>query len=179
MIIYKATNKINNKIYIGKTISSLKKRKIQHIKNAKEKSSVYFSNAIHKHGIDNFEWEVLSETDSEKKLNAMEKFYIACYKKMVELYNLTDGGDGLSGYKHKTESIKKMSDKKIGHFVSEETRKKWSTSQTGRKFPEAGKKLSLLLKGKKKTKETRNKMSEAKKKFYEKRFEDQGKLFEC
>jgi hypothetical protein len=57
MIIYKATNKINGKIYIGQTINSLKYRSNQHKRDANRlsKRNYYFTNAIVKYGFEAFE----------------------------------------------------------------------------------------------------------------------------
>lgn len=98
MIIYKATNLVNNKIYIGKTIKTLEFRKKKHIREAK-KSNNYFSRALCKYGFYNFKWEILTETDCINKLNNLEKFYIAVYKKMNKIYNMTNGGEGIIGLK--------------------------------------------------------------------------------
>jgi group I intron endonuclease len=114
MIIYKAENKINGKVYIGKTIQPFKIRKNWHINNSRKNAVCYFQRAIQKYGEENFEWSILTETDSENKLNFLEKFYIAVYKKMTQLYNLTDGGEGLSGYIFSEESRKKIGDAQRG-----------------------------------------------------------------
>lgn len=56
MIIYKVTNKINNKIYIGQTINSLEHRRKQHEKDCR-RNKYYnnrFYNALIKYGFDNF-----------------------------------------------------------------------------------------------------------------------------
>ena len=56
MIIYKATNKINGKVYIGQTINSLEHRKSGHEREARyqKETSVYFHNALLKYGFYNF-----------------------------------------------------------------------------------------------------------------------------
>ena len=56
LIIYKATNKINGKVYIGQTTNSLSYRRDQHFREAKciKRKTVYFHNAISKYGEDNF-----------------------------------------------------------------------------------------------------------------------------
>ncbi len=156
-IIYKAENKINGKVYIGKTIKSLRKRKRDHIGHAKRGYTYYFHNALKKHGEKNFKWIILAKADSEKQLNQLEKFYIAHYREIGEIYNLTDGGDGSSGFNH-----------------SEKTKKKMSKSQKGNKnslgykhTEEHKRKLSETLKsnkhgiGHRHTEETRSKMSES------------------
>lgn len=89
-IIYKITNKVNNKVYIGQTRYTLEFRWRQH---QHKKDNTYFHNAIHKYGIENFELEILEECDIEL-LNSKEMFYIAKYDSFKNGYNLTIGGDG-------------------------------------------------------------------------------------
>lgn len=89
-IIYKITNKVNNKAYIGQTRYTLEFRWRQH---QHKKDNTYFHNAIHKYGIENFELEILEECDTEL-LNSKEMFYIAKYDSFKNGYNLTLGGNG-------------------------------------------------------------------------------------
>ena len=89
-IIYKITNKVNNKSYIGQTRYTLQFRWNQHLH---KKDNTYFHNAISKYGKDNFSLEILEECDVEK-LNDREIFYIAKFDTFNNGYNLTIGGDG-------------------------------------------------------------------------------------
>lgn len=89
-IIYKITNKVNGKSYIGQTRYTLEFRWRQHLH---KKDNVYFHNAIKKYGAENFSLEVLEECDLDK-LNSREIFYIAKYNTFENGYNLTIGGDG-------------------------------------------------------------------------------------
>lgn len=89
-IIYKITNKVNGKSYIGQTRYTIEFRWKQH---QHKKDNTYFHNAIHKYGIDNFSIEILEECDI-KDLNSREIFYIAKYDTFKNGYNLTIGGDG-------------------------------------------------------------------------------------
>ena len=188
MIIYKAENKIDKKVYIGKTIVSLEKRKWQHIYQAKRKKyKTYFYSAIIKHSEENFEWSILCETDSESKLNVLEKFYIACYKKMGIIYNQTDGGDGCSGRIQTQEIKNKISNaqkgeknhnfgkhlsiehrKKISEKsknISNDTRKKMSKSHQGKQHSNESKnKIAQWHKGKNFSEDTKIKMIESAKK---------------
>ena len=93
--IYKATNKINGKSYIGKTIN-FKSRKAGHLQCAKKNVSGLFYNAIRKYGQQNFEWTILfKDYCHPNKLNELEKFFIAYYETFGKNgYNLTFGGDG-------------------------------------------------------------------------------------
>ena len=99
MIIYKITNKINEKIYIGKTIRTLEKRKEEHIKAAKENKNFILSRAINKYGIENFEFEILEEVDDENNLSLLEQNYIKKFNSYIGFndcngYNMTLGGEG-------------------------------------------------------------------------------------
>lgn len=89
-IIYKVTNKVNGKSYIGQTRYTLEFRWRQHLH---KKDNTYFHNALRKYGADNFSLEVLEECDVDK-LNSREIYYIAKYNTFEEGYNLTLGGDG-------------------------------------------------------------------------------------
>ena len=87
------------------------------------------------------------------------------------LHNLTDGGDGASGYVFSEETKRKLSEAKKGKKHSEETRRKQSERMKGEnnlnygKSPseETRRKRSEANKGKTHSKETRKKQSEAKK----------------
>lgn len=91
-IIYKATNKINGKIYIGQTVQSLAKRKASHKYNAKSIKN-HFYNAIRKYGFELFDWELLKKCYSSKNLNESEKLFIDEFNSINKGYNSTDGGN--------------------------------------------------------------------------------------
>lgn len=88
--IYKITNKVNGKSYIGQTRYTIEFRWRQHLH---KKDNTYFHNAIRKYGADNFIVEKLEECDIED-LNEKEIYYIAKYNTFKAGYNLTIGGDG-------------------------------------------------------------------------------------
>ena len=68
MIIYKATNLINNKTYIGQTVLDLKTRRRQHENSYKYKNCYAFSKAIKKYGKENFKQEII-DTATEAELH--------------------------------------------------------------------------------------------------------------
>ena len=88
--IYKITNKVNGKSYIGQTRYTIEFRWRQHIH---KKDNTYFHNAIKKYGVDNFIVEKLEKCNIED-LNEREIYYIAKYNTFKDGYNLTIGGDG-------------------------------------------------------------------------------------
>ena len=153
-IIYKVTNILNSKSYIGKAAYSLEKRIYGH-KKCLNNSTTHFHNALRKYGFENFRWEILYETKkySKKKLEKKEKFFIKKYKTNETGYNMTEGGDGgdvLSNHPNKKEICEKLSLASMGRKKSKEEIKKISDNQ-----PTKGKKLN---------KKQRNKISKSTKK---------------
>jgi hypothetical protein len=93
-IIYKVTNKINNKVYIGQTIQTLTERKNKHYYKAKhEDINTHFINALRKYPKENFIWEIIDKADSQEKLNEKEKYWITYYNSVEKGYNTKDGGE--------------------------------------------------------------------------------------
>lgn len=94
--IYKVTNKINGKIYIGQTIQSVKDRWYRHCGKSgisKAELNTHFKRAILKYGKENFTIETIEMCDSTE-LNDKEKFYISYYNSYINGYNSTIGGQG-------------------------------------------------------------------------------------
>ena len=95
MLIYKVTNKQNNKVYIGQTVKSLSQRRAEHKHRfLYENSHNKFYNAIKKYGWENFEWEVLEESNdwTYDILDIKEKYYIKLYNSIESGYNILEGG---------------------------------------------------------------------------------------
>lgn len=134
MIIYKVTNLINNKVYIGLTTRTFEERKKQHLREAiNSNSKKYFHNALRKYGNDNFIWEIIDVAETQEELNEKEIYWISLFNSYGKQgYNQTRGGEGASGYKHSDESRKKMSKDRIGRTHSEDSKKMMSMSQKGR-----------------------------------------------
>ena len=96
--IYKHTNTITNKSYIGLTKHTVKKRFNQHKKDAfrhrnGKLPSFAFYNAIRKHGTTCWTSEVLEENLSYENANIREQYYIKYFNTYAEGYNSTIGGD--------------------------------------------------------------------------------------
>ena len=170
-IIYKVTNILNGKIYIGQTIRGLEVRGQCHISESKN-GNTYFNRALRKYCPENFEWEVIEECYSKEDLDLAEEWYIRYYNTFGSNgYNLTFGGEGTIGWKPSEETRKKISksmcgenNPNYGKERSEEYRKKLSDTLKGRKHSEGHKrKLSEVNKGKKLSEETRKKMGESRK----------------
>jgi len=117
-IIYKVTNRINGKVYIGQTVKSLDVRKKEHIRKARSVKSWFLHNAIRKYGKDAFYFEIIRYCVSKEELNEKEMELIKEFKTKAPLgYNMTDGGEGTMGY-----------------YPSQETRAKMGKAHKGNKY---------------------------------------------
>ena len=149
MIVYKITNKINGKMYVGQTSQPLMKRWNRHKSPLNHRRHSYLYNAICKHGSDNFSVDALVVVGSKQEMDFYEREFI----KVLDLrnpdkgYNLTDGGGGMLGFKLSEETKLRMAQ----HIKTDDHRKHISESKLGNK--------SRL--GKQHSEETKKKMSEA------------------
>ena len=157
--IYRITNLINGKTYIGQ-------HKYKELNDSYMGSGVLIKKAIKKHGVENFKKEILySRIQYKETADDMERFAIKKERAIGKAeYNLADGGEGLSGYKYSEEYKRKISERtkgennpNYGKHHSKETRKKISEARkkyVGENHP---------MYGKHHTEETRKKISEAEK----------------
>ena len=90
--IYKVTNKINGKVYIGQSVD-IGRRWREHMT---AKDDIYFHKAIQKYGVENFEWEVIEQC-KKSELDEREIYWIEYYDSFNKGYNCTRGGEGNSG----------------------------------------------------------------------------------
>lgn len=160
--VYRATNLVNNKVYIGFT-----KNWPQRINghnydsrygNAEHKA---FYKALKKYGWENFVWEAIYQSkDENHTLKVMEPYFIREYRSWVGFedcngYNITLGGEGASGYKRTIELIESHRQKMKGRkFTKEHISKRvasFKKTMNGRG----------TFAGKKHTEEARKKMSKA------------------
>lgn len=95
-IIYKITNKINGKNYIGKTNGLIEERWKKHLRSAREERNTNrpLYQAFHKYGTENFFIEKIEECPNEIS-NEREIYWISFYNTFHgEGYNVTLGGEG-------------------------------------------------------------------------------------
>ena len=165
MLIYKAVNKTNGKIYIGQTVTTL------HIRIQRHKSygNWPIQRAIRKYGLDSFEFTVIDTATSHQELNDKEIYWIAHYNcKAPHGYNLTDGGGGISGWKATPEFRDKISKANKGKVRTPEMRARLSAAKLGVKMsPETCAKRSIIQTGKKLSQATIDKLREAGKRWRE------------
>ena len=80
MFIYKITNKINNKLYIGQTIRPVEQRFQRHVNDAiNNKLDTHFARAIRKYGKENFIIEIIDIASTQEELTQKEYYWINIY----------------------------------------------------------------------------------------------------
>ena len=104
--IYKITNTLNNKIYIGQTVKTVDKRFQQHKNNSNKDyfSQIVLYKAFKKYGIENFICEEIEEIPNEL-LDEREKYWIEYYNSYFEGYNSTLGGRAIKLYNWDVDDI--------------------------------------------------------------------------
>jgi group I intron endonuclease len=139
MLVYIIRNRINGKVYVGRTVKTLARRWREHITDAQRGSPSYFHNAIRKYGPGAFEVALLSGyAETRAQLSDQERYFIAKYRSAESEfgYNLTLGGEGYNQPNAETMRLRGLAisrAKKLKNFHhSAETRKRISRSLEGR-----------------------------------------------
>jgi len=178
--IYKATNTVTGKSYIGFT-NDFSVRKSNHFGDASRGSTTHFHNSIRKHGKDNFKWVIIAEATTRKEAGELETKLIHKHDTFVNGYNSTTGGESdweitekmraniVAAAKNRppvsSKTRKKLSELHTGKIVSIKARKNMSIAHLGYKpSKESIQKRADSNRGKKRTQEMRDKMSIAAKK---------------
>ena len=95
MLIYKITNDVNDKIYIGQTTKTLEDRILTHRNSYVCNCDTYLYNAMHKYGWEKFHFEVIDESPTtQEELDQLEAYYIEKYDSIKNGYNMIGGGSG-------------------------------------------------------------------------------------
>lgn len=134
-IVYCATNRITQEIYIGQTRRTMKERLKGHWDEVQKGENIYLYNAIRKYGWNNFLWKILDHAETKSALDSLEEIYIDMFGSAFKGigYNLRLGGNTQS---FNEETRMKMRDAKLGKSQSSEFIKKriesiknWKRSQ--------------------------------------------------
>ena len=162
-VIYKITNKINGKSYIGQTTQGFDKRYGYNLKRST--NNKHLKSAINKYGIDNFDiCKVFDVAYNQEELDKKEIFWIEYYDCINNGYNKKTGGNG--GCHYGEEARKRMSLSKKGKYTGKDNPNYGNHKLAGENNPNYGKhlteeqkaKISKAHKGKKLSKEHVEKM---------------------
>ena len=144
--VYKHTNTVNGKVYVGITSMDVKRR--WENGNGYSKQQLFWR-AIQKHGWHSFSHEILFDELSKQEAEQKEIELIAAYKSNDPKYgyNIQNGGNTLG--KHSEGTRRKISESNKGKIITHEQRLKISSTLKGRKLSfETRKRISESLKGK-------------------------------
>lgn len=159
--IYRITNLLDKKTYIGYTIKNLPERRwAEHKKRAKRGWVGYLYNAMRKHGIENFSFEILAWGENhEAGLKIGEPLFIEMFRPE---YNMTLGGEGALGRKMNAHTKRKLLEANVGREWSEEERRNASVVRSGiAKSHKHKENIRAALLGVPLTEERKRKISEA------------------
>ena len=163
--IYKITNIINGKIYIGSSTSEkdgFKDRINTHIRllNRKTHYNKHLQSSWVKYGSENFKFEIVEIIYGKNNILEREQYYIDLYNVINSKigYNKSPIANSQLGFKHSNESKQKMSES--AKIYSKEISERMKKIHTGKKMSDETKqKISEKLKGCQRSKEFKNKMS--------------------
>lgn len=133
--VYIHENKTNGKVYVGITSQKPENRWGKegrgYFNGYKYKTP--FQYAIEKYGWDNFNHIIVVNNITEEKAKFIEQKLISLFSAndRVHGYNLTAGGDGITGYECSDELRKVRSERMKNRYVSNETRNRMSEAKTG------------------------------------------------
>lgn len=140
--IYKITNLLNNKVYIGSS-KYIERRYRNHFLALIKGNHVspHLQRAFNKYGISSFSFTILEIVENTEDLLSIEQKWIDFYQSSNDTkgYNIRIEAESNRGFKHSEETKNKMSLSRKGHIVSDETRKKIALSNTGKKKSEESK----------------------------------------
>jgi group I intron endonuclease len=138
--IYKITNIVNNKCYVGQTRRNLPTRMAEHVSRAKHNCKWAITYAIRKYGAENFSIHSLDLAEDRNLANWLESLYIGLLRanQAGYGYNMTAGGEGVE---HTPEIRAKISAALTGKPLSIESRAKLKGNKNA-----SGHKNSLGLK---------------------------------
>ena len=137
-VIYKLSNSINNKIYIGQTKHLTKKYILRKFKYIDKHSKRPIVRSFIKYGPSKFTCKIIDVATNKKQLDTLERMYIQKYNSQNSKigYNIANGGEGGIGgphfknHTHTEKTKEKMRDFPKTHFATNK----------GRKFDEVWKK---------------------------------------
>jgi group I intron endonuclease len=125
--VYMIEHTATGRRYVGKSVDV--RRRIANHLSGSDTGCTYLRAAIRKHGREAFTASLLERCATEREATAREQHWIAKLNTRSHGFNLTDGGDGVTGHRWSDEAKARKSKLHVGRVHSEETRAKMSASR--------------------------------------------------
>ncbi|MER2007417.1 MAG: GIY-YIG nuclease family protein [Psychrobacillus sp.] len=161
--IYRIDNVSNGKFYIGSSFD-IEGRLYRHFLelNRNRHSNKHLQNAYNKYGEDSFSTEILEVVDDTNNLIKREQYWIDNLEACNNGYNILPNAGTVREYRHSEETRKKISETQRGRKLPNELRVKLSKIREGKKLPiEVREKISNSNLGRKMTEEQKEKLSKS------------------
>lgn len=145
-VIYKFTNLVNGKVYIGQTSKRFRDRLSDHIWKMKN-NPCYFHKAISKYGLHNFDIQILQQCDDACDLNGLEIYWIDYYDSTNrdKGYNLTKGGSGKTLYRN-NEKYQHQDSNSTRDKKSKSAKLKWQNNEYRERYKKSRKEYVKIVK---------------------------------
>lgn len=169
--IYQIRNLVNNKLYIGSTVSGFSKRKTYHLMLLRKNQhhSQILQKSFNKHGENNFIFEIIEICQNKDNILIREQYWMDFYKCYDPKfgYNINSNAHSCASRELTDEHKLKISLSEKGKVVSQETKNKLSLANKGKRLgiktgplsAETRIKIGLANRGRKHTEETKKKIS--------------------
>lgn len=119
--IYLIENTVNHKLYVGLTQNSVEKRWQRHRTNSDrdDLAHIHLYRSMTKHGLDAFDFMELTWASTREEANQLEMEWIERLGTFENGYNMTRGGDGVSGVAGETHAMTKETDEEALQLMRE------------------------------------------------------------
>lgn len=128
--VYKITNSINNKVYVGRTIRSIEQRYKEHLQSLENGDTRHLYSAMRKYGVNNFKIELIEECSTLDEMIEKEAYYCELLEAYTKGYNMTTAGEinPMECKKAKASHRRKMQSEQVKSKISETMKLIRSTS---------------------------------------------------
>lgn len=119
--VYKITNSINNKVYVGRTIRSIEQRYKEHLQSLENGDTRHLYSAMRKYGANNFKIELIEECSTLDEMIEKEAYYCELLEAYTKGYNMTTAGEinPMECEKARTSHKRKMQSAEVKSKISE------------------------------------------------------------
>lgn len=124
--VYKITNSINDKVYVGRTVRSIEQRYKEHLQSLENGDTRHLYSAMRKYGANNFKIELIEECSTLDDMIEKEAYYCELLEAYTKGYNMTTAGEinPMECEKAKTSHRRKMQSEEVKSKISETMKRK-------------------------------------------------------